>query len=84
MKKLIPGEKKRKIDGIDVSVPCDVTNDEIKKDIGQTIQDGIYNAVEVIVPQKFRKLVFDGTTPDIKEYEVVRNMFDALNHCAII
>ena len=62
--------KKRKIDGIDVSIPCDVTNVEVKKDIGKKIQSGIYNAGEIIVPQKFRKLVFDGTTAKLKEYEV--------------
>ena len=28
------GRKKRKIDGIDVTVPCVVTNVEVKKDIG--------------------------------------------------
>ena len=60
--------KKRKIAGINISIPTDITNTEVKTNLTKLINDGTYTIGDLIVPQKFEKLVLnaDPTTTEIK------------------
>ena len=45
--------KKRKIAGINISIPTDITNTEVKTNLTKLINDGTYTIGDLIVPQKF-------------------------------
>ena len=64
--------KKINIAGINISIPTDITNTEIKTNLTKLINDGTYTIGDLIVPQKFEKLVLnaDLTTTEIKEFEI--------------
>ena len=63
--------KKRKFDGINVSIPTDVANTEVKEYLAKLINEGAYTIGDLIVPQKFEKLVLNADlTTEIKEFEI--------------
>ena len=63
--------KKRKTDGINVSIPTDVTNTQVKEYLAKLINEGAYTIGDLIVPQKFEKLVLNADlTTEIKEFEI--------------
>ena len=63
--------KKRKIEGTDVSMPCDITNADLKKEFQKKVDDGTYNTGEIIVPQIFQKLVLkDNCRTEIENFEI--------------
>ena len=45
--------KKRKIAGINISIPTDITNTEVKTNLTKLINYGTYTIGDLIVPQKF-------------------------------
>ena len=47
--------KKKTIDGINVSIPTDVTNTEVKEYLAKLINEGAYTIGDLIIPQKFEK-----------------------------
>ena len=52
-------------------MPCEITNKQLKDDLCQKIEDGIYSAGEIIAPKKFRKLTCkENNSPTIEEYTV--------------
>ena len=63
--------KKIIIEGAGLSIPCDVTNDELKEDLERMIDEGKYNIGELIVPQTFQKIIItdDGET-QMRDYTV--------------
>ena len=66
-----PRRKNRKIDGINVSIPTDVTNTQVKEYLAKLIDEGVYTIGDLIVPQKFEKLVLNADlTTEIKEFEI--------------
>ena len=42
--------KKRKIAGINISIPTDITNTEVKTNLTKLINDGTYTIGDLIVP----------------------------------
>ena len=63
--------KERKIDGINVSIPTDVANTEVKEYLAKLINEGAYTIGDLIVPQKFEKLILNADlTTEIKEFEI--------------
>ena len=63
--------KKRKIGGTEVSIPSDITNAEVQKQLINKINEGVYSIGKRIVQQKFEKLVLkNGFTIEKVEIEV--------------
>ena len=62
---------KRKIDGTTVSVPADITNEQLKEFLIKDISSGLYTVGELIVPQKFTKLKIDDRNNIVpEEFEI--------------
>ena len=63
--------KKRKIEGTNISVPCDPTTTIVKKDLQTKIDEGVYSKSEKIVPQTFQKLSVVGCgSTKIENFEI--------------
>ena len=63
--------KKRIIEGTGMSMPCDVTNDGLKKELTSMIDEGRYNIGELIVPQTFQKMIItDDGQAQIRDFTV--------------
>ena len=57
--------------GTDISIPTDVTNADVKRDLMMSIAEGTYTVGDLIVPQKFEKLVVNSDCAiEIKEFEI--------------
>ena len=50
---------KRKIKGTSISLPCDPTNVKVKKELKRMVHEGNYSLGELIVPQKYKKVVLN-------------------------
>ena len=50
---------KRKFQGTDISIPCDPTNQAVKKELKELVNKGKYTLGELIVPQSFEKIILD-------------------------
>ncbi|CAB3981856.1 Retrovirus-related Pol poly from transposon opus [Paramuricea clavata] len=54
--------------GGEISVPCPVTNEELRDKLSQKILSGEYNVGELIVPRKYEKFVLDPDSSIIKTH----------------
>ena len=73
--------KKRKIDGINVTIPTDVTNTAVKEYLAKLINQGAYTIGDLIVPQKFEKLVLNADLrTEIKELEIDGRKVPLIGH----
>ena len=62
---------KRKLDGIDITIPTELTTEQVKLELKKMIDTGDITIGELIVPQKFKKLVMsDDFKANIIEVEV--------------
>ena len=62
--------RKRKIEGTSVSMSCDITNAKVRENLALKITDGTYTVGEMIVLQKFQKLIINGKSTEFKEFEI--------------
>ena len=62
--------KKRVLEGTDISIPSEITNKAVKKDLAIQIREGKYTAGNKNVPQTFRKLISTGAVPEVNEFQV--------------
>ena len=50
---------KRKFQGTDISIPCDPTNQAVKKELKELVNKCKYTLGELIVPQSFEKIILN-------------------------
>ena len=55
--------------GRDVSMPCNITNAKVRENQPMKITDDNYTVGEMIVPQKFQKLILNGKSTEFKEFD---------------
>ena len=68
---------KRKVQGSGISMPCDPTNQAVKKELKRLVSEGKYTLGELIVPQTFEKMILNDDL-SLSTIEVIRSKTPAV------